>query len=61
MTRKNLDLLLTTHRAQRDRAKAMLDQYYYQLEEQNQEEKWLNLYIQHKQIVELLEQETPED
>lgn len=61
MTRKQIETLLTIHRAQRDRAKRLLDEHYYELEERNEETYWLNLYIKHKRAVEWLESQTPED
>ncbi|CCH02031.1 hypothetical protein FAES_4031 [Fibrella aestuarina BUZ 2] len=61
MTRKQIDQLIKTHSAQRDFAKDQLDKYYYELEAQNQESKWLNRYIKHKRIVEDLKKEIPDD
>ena len=61
MTQKQIELLLATHRAQRDRAKRMLDQHYHELEERNQETYWIDLYIRHKEIVDWLETQTRDD
>ncbi|MFD2572135.1 hypothetical protein ACFSUS_15940 [Spirosoma soli] len=61
MTRKQIENLLKTHRAQRDFAKAYLDKHYYELEEQDKETEWLNRYVYHKQIVKQLETEKPDD
>jgi hypothetical protein len=61
VTQKQIERLLTTHRAQRDRAKRMLDQRYYELEERNEETNWVDLYVKHKDIVEWLEAQKPDD
>lgn len=61
MNRRVLEELLETHRSQRDYAKKMLDDHYYELEERNQETKWINRYVKHKLFVEALEQEEPDD
>ncbi len=61
MTRKQIDTLLAVHRAQRDWAKRMLDERYYELEERDEETEWLNRYLTHKRIVEQLEAEKPDD
>ena len=44
-----------------ERAKRVLDNYYYELEEKNEETRWLNEYIKHKGIIEKLEREKPDD
>ena len=61
MTRKQIDELRKIHEAQRDFAKAYLDQHYFELEAQDRETEWINRYIRHKQIVERLKQEKPDD
>lgn len=61
MTQKQIERLLTTHRAQRDRAKRMLDQRYSELEERNEETYWIDLYVKHKDIVEWLEAQNHAD
>lgn len=61
MTRPQLDELIRIHTAQRDFAKQILDERYFELEKRGEEQRWLNRYIYHKKIVEALEQEQPDD
>lgn len=61
MTKKQINDLLKTHRAQRDYAKRMLDEHYYELEERDEETRWINDYLKHKQAVEWLEAQKPDD
>ncbi len=61
MTRKNLQELINTHRAQMEYCKRLLDQSYYDLEARDEETKWINRYLKHKKIVEWLENQIPDD
>jgi hypothetical protein len=61
MTRKQIDNLIRIHETQRDFAKAYLDKYYYELEEDDYETEWLERYIYHKRVVEELKKEQAED
>lgn len=61
MTRQLLEYLLATHRSQRDFAKEMLDNHYYELEERDEETVWISHFIKHRDIVTQLENEIPDD
>lgn len=61
MTRKQIDYLIRTHKAQRDFAKTYLDKPYYELEEDDNETEWLERYIYHKRVVDQLKQERADD
>lgn len=61
MTKRAIQEALETHRAQLGYAKHMLDSNYYLFEEIGEESKWLNIYIKHKNAVEWLEKQIPDD
>jgi hypothetical protein len=61
MTKQELQEMIATHRAQMERAKRILDEYYYELEARGEETRWLNDYIRHRKFVAELELEIPDD
>ncbi|GAB3255972.1 hypothetical protein GCM10027347_17490 [Larkinella harenae] len=61
MNKKTLQDLINTHRAQMEYCKRVLDNHYYDLEERDEETKWINRYLKHKQILEWLESQTPDE
>jgi len=54
MTHQELQKLLALHRARLQRAKLILDRYYYELEENDTVDYWTNEFIKEKQIIDWL-------
>lgn len=55
MTQDQLRIMINTHTSLMRRAKRMLDERYYELEEKGEERRWIEDYLKHKNAVEWLQ------
>ncbi|WP_138992739.1 hypothetical protein [Larkinella sp. C7] len=61
MKRKDLEKMITLHESYYRRAKAMLDERYFELEERGEEMKWIKEYAKQKTIIAWLREQKADD
>ena len=53
--------MITIHTSLMNRAKRMLDERYYELEDKGEERRWIDNFLKHKKAVEWLQAQEPDD
>ncbi len=53
--------MITIHTSLMNRAKRMLDERYYELEDKGEERRWIDDFLKHEKAVEWLQSQQPDD
>ncbi|WP_461055747.1 hypothetical protein [Spirosoma arcticum] len=53
--------MITIHTSLTNRAKRMLDERYYELEEKGEERRWIDDFLKHKKAIEWLQTQEPDN